>query len=413
MFAYKSAAAAVLICGGMVTPQALNAAKFKTIYTFKGGPDGSVPAAALTIGPDGNLYGTTDTGGQSNLGTLFNFDPTTTHETVLYSFRGGTDGAYSLAVPIFDKSGAIYGTTYEGGIATPCPADQSWNGCGTVFKFDPKTITESVVYRFTGVIDGWDPGGNLVIRNQILYGSTFGGYGPYLSTAFSLNPSTQQETLLYRFGSLDGDADGSSPSGMVADPAGNLYGAGGGGGTLGKGVIFKIDVATETESVLYNFAGGSDGAGPDGKLVLRANVLYGSTVQGGGVSNSGTIFKFDLRTNVETVLHRFAGEPNDGAVPTSGVVLSPGGLLFGTTSWGGNGMGVHGQMLGVGTAFRLNPLSGKEVVIHNFTVPSGASGAYPSGLVIDATGHLFGATAVGGVGCGSPSGCGTLFQITP
>jgi uncharacterized repeat protein (TIGR03803 family) len=94
----------------------------KVLYSFVGGADGSRPIAGLIFDTSGALYGTTEFGGSSALGTVFKLTPpakgqTQWTQTVLHGFAGGSDGALPLASLIFDTSGALYSTTYDGGTA--------------------------------------------------------------------------------------------------------------------------------------------------------------------------------------------------------------------------------------------------------------------------------------------------------
>src|SRR5436190_2003791 len=112
----------ILLSAAALATTEASAQTLTTLYSFTGS-DGARPYAGLIADASGNLYGTTDNGGASGYGTVFKVTPTGT-ETVLYSFTGGSDGAYPLAGLIADASGNLYGTTYLGGA----------NGYGTVFK---------------------------------------------------------------------------------------------------------------------------------------------------------------------------------------------------------------------------------------------------------------------------------------
>src|SRR5207248_3167096 len=128
--------------------------KETVLYTFTGGTDGSNPVAGLRRDSAGNLYSTTQRGGDVNCnggqgcGVVFKLD-STGRETVLYRFTGGTDGAFPAAGLIRDAAGNLFGTTQSGGN----PSCFSGNGCGVVFKLDP-TGKETVLYTFTGGLDG-------------------------------------------------------------------------------------------------------------------------------------------------------------------------------------------------------------------------------------------------------------------
>jgi uncharacterized repeat protein (TIGR03803 family) len=222
-----------------------------------------------------------------------------------------------------------------------------------------------------------------------LYGTTFEGAAGY-GTAFRLS-KTGTETVLYTF---TGGADGAYPSaGLVEDSAGNLYGMTREGGAAGAGAVFEINTAG-TETVLYSFTGGSDGAKPFGGLIRdKFGNFYGTTQQG-GTSNLGTVFEVSP-TGAETVLHSFAGG-SDGSTPYTPLVAK-GRNLYGTTYVGGTAND--------GTVFEISS-KGIETVLHSF---SGSDGASPdAGLILDSSGDLYGTTFSGGT-----SGLGTVFELTP
>ncbi len=169
-----------------------------TIYSFQGGTDGDLGIGNLTFDQAGNLYGATEYGGgfgscnapfYQNCGTVFELSPPGTQgsawtEKVLYSFKGGTDGANPNGGLVFDKDGAIYGTTYFGGtvyrtgqLEMACQA-AGGVGCGAVFKLETAagTWNETILYRFQGTPDGSSPQGSLVVGQEgRLYGTTIGG----------------------------------------------------------------------------------------------------------------------------------------------------------------------------------------------------------------------------------------------
>jgi uncharacterized repeat protein (TIGR03803 family) len=318
---------------------------------------------------------------------------------VLYTFTGGTDGAYPYAGLVRDAAGNLYGTTYGGGDKT-CFENESF-GCGTVFKLDT-TGKETVLHSFTASPDGALPLGGLT-RDAAgnLYGTTtYGGNAACYSgcgTVFELD-STGKETLLYSFA---GGTDGSQPyAGLVRDGAGNLYGTTYWGGHFGYGTVFKLD-ATGEETVLYSFAG-ADGANPVAGLIRdMAGNLYGTTSSGGTVGD-GTVFELDP-SGKETVLHSFAGYPTDGWSPMAPVIRDSAGNLYGTTA------DYCFDGYGCGKVFKLDP-AGSETILHSFTPTTGGYEPH-GGLVLDAAGHLFGTTAYGGNYSSCIPGCGTLFKL--
>lgn len=405
----------VLGLGGFAT--SAQAQSFSVLYTFTGTPDGSGPSQANLLDVNGSLYGTTYSGGTYGNGTVFKFNRQG-QETVLYSFTGGTDGANPSAGVVRDAQGNLYGTTYSGGDLS-CLSIFGTPGCGVVYKLDT-TGTETALYSFTGGTDGSAPQGLVIDSAGNLYGITF--FGGSQSCVFgSLGcgvvykvDTSGNETVLYSF--QDG-TDGGEPNGFLTmDSAGNLYGATITGGNLsacspygGCGVIFKVDTSGK-ETVLYTFQGEADGGIPNASFLMDAKGnLYSTTNFGGDLSCSGNPFfagcgvVFEVTTaGTERVLHTFKGK--DGANPGLGLVRDAKGNFYGTTEYGG--------AFNLGTVFKLTA-KGAESILHSF---SGlADGKLPySGLVMDAKGNLYGNAWEGGdLGCSPPYGCGTLFRVVP
>jgi len=278
------------------------------LHNFSGGTDGGMPVS-VTMGPDGNLYGVTDVGGDLNCsggwwegygcGVLFKLDRSG-NETVLHSFGGVPDGAVPFPFLTIDQSGNIYGAAQYGG-SLPNPAPCFGNGCGTLFRLDPKGNMRTL-YTFTGQADGFLPNGPLLLDNQgNLYGNTeFGGNltctAPYgCGVVFKLNRAGK-ETVLHTF---TGGADGAIPySGMTWGMDGNLYGTTYYGGTANFGTVFEVSVQGR-EKVLYNFTDMADGGNPGAVLIMdpQGN-LYGTTQTGGDLlcsspagTGCGVVFK--------------------------------------------------------------------------------------------------------------------------
>jgi len=205
----------------------------------------------------------------------------------------------------------------------------------------------------------------------------------------------------------------------VIGSGGVLYGTASTGGTL-YGVAFSLAPPASpggawTYDVLHDFVGGSDGAFPQGNLVIGSGgVLYGTT-DTGGTSDQGTVFSLTPPASsggswTERVLYSFAGG-SDGAIPLAGVAIAPGGILVGTTEYGGTGACAVAAFTGCGTVFKLIPPSSPggswtESLLHTFM---GADGAFPEGgLVIASGGVLYGSTHDRGTGH-----AGTVFSLTP
>ncbi len=213
------------------------------LYSFTGtGGDGGVPYAGVTVGKNGNLYGTTFQNGTNGCGTVFELKHAkgTWAENTLYEFTGGNDGKASYGGVIFDPEGNLYGVTSQGGTG----------GGGTVFELMPGKAgwALTTLHAFTGSPDGSYSEAGLVLRGKNLYGTTFGGgtgsaCGPFggspCGTAFKVHHGKKgwAESVLYSF---LGGADGALPEGSLTfDRAGTLYGTTFGGG-IGDGVVFEI-----------------------------------------------------------------------------------------------------------------------------------------------------------------------------
>lgn len=329
-------------------------------------------------------------------------------ETVLYTFTGGTDGNGPNSPLIFAKAGNLYGTTYQGGA----------DGDGTVFELTPTVSgwTETVFYSFIGVSDGYDPVGPVLFDKEgKLYGLTgYGGAAGY-GTAFELSPNSSggwTKTTIYAFA---GGSDGAYPNGsLISDGQGNLYGITQNGGSAscqrygpGCGTIFELKRSNGSwrEIVLYSFPGGNSGDYPTGLAQDTVGNLYGTTFRGGG-SDAGVVFKLSHSAGQwkESVLHAFTGG-RDGSSANYGVILDNAGNLYGVAQMGSGG----GCTEGCGLVFELmHAAKGKwkEIVLHRFRA-NNHDGAYPSStLIFDGAGNLFGTTVGGGA-----YGEGIVFEL--
>jgi uncharacterized repeat protein (TIGR03803 family) len=395
----------VLLLGACLQASAYAQASpvFKVLFSFNS-VNGAFPFAGVIGDSAGNLYGTTKFAQGTGTGNVFKLAPNGT-ETVLFNFTGGTDGGHPEGGLLRDSAGNLYGTTQDGGDLN-CFITRGSGGCGVVFKLDPLGH-ETVLHSFSGA-DGGKPDASL-IRDAAgnLYGTTEDGgnlqctlgSGQGCGVVFKLSP-TGQETVLHSF---SGPADGAFPSSaLVIDPAGNLYGTTGSGGAHSGGTVFKLDPAG-VETVLHSFGGGKDGTFPFAGVIRdSAGNLYGTTTAGGS-NGFGSIFRLDPHGN-ETVLHSFAG--TGGEMPTGGLLRDAAGNLFGTTAFGGDLSCMSGAGQGCGTAFRLDTTR-KLTVLHVFRDLT--DGANPtSAFILDAAGHLDGT-----VTNGTSQGFGAVFSMTP
>ncbi len=287
----------------------------------------------------------------------------------------------------------FYGTTAFGGQLNPNGFD-----FGTVYKITTSG-TENVIYRFASGSDGGAPHAGLTEVNGMLYGTTSGDMSGN-GTVFQITPSGV-ESVLYRF---KGGTDGAGPAAALTNVNGVLYGTTVGGGRDGCfrgstcGTVYKV-TTSGAETVLYRFAGGSDGANPVAALTSVDGVLYGTTEAGGDSNNDGTVFEITT-SGAESVLHTF-GSGNDGSKPQAGLT-DVNGVLYGTTEFGG---AVKANGYRNGTVFKITT-SGTERVLHSFG--GGSDGLFPIAGLTDVNGVLYGTTHNGG----ASNSYGTVFKIT-
>jgi uncharacterized repeat protein (TIGR03803 family) len=375
---------------------------FSVLHAFAGGSDGFDPIyGSLILDASGNLYGVTSLGGggacSGGCGTVFKVSPSGVM-TILYGFTGATtDGKYPEGTLVMDTEGNLYGTTSGGG--TSGDACNNY-GCGTVYKLDSNGV-ETVLYNFSGGVDGATPNAGLV-RDSAgnLYGTTYIGGLYNWGTAFMVDPSGN-ETVLHNFNGAGGDG-GDVIGGLIRDSAGNLYGTTQGGGisgcvpglNIGCGTIYEINPSGD-ETVLFKFPyPPTDGEWPGDEHLVRdhAGNFYGTSQGGASNPSYGKVFKLDSAGEL-TVLHSFTGGAG-GSDPWAGLVRDSQGNLYGTTSGGGGAKCYDG----CGIVFKLSP-TGKFTVMHEFT--GGPDGGVPfTGLVLDSAGNLYGMTLEGGIGDG-------------
>jgi uncharacterized repeat protein (TIGR03803 family) len=389
----------------------------KVIHSFgRSVKDGIYPIAGLVFDGAGAAYGSATQGGTYGAGMIFKLTPSGTSwkETVLYDFHGGSDGSVPYSGVVLDSAGAVYGATVGGGTGT-C-FYQNVSGCGVVYKLTPPVKgtrwKQSVLYTFTGGVDGGTPLGVLLFdKLGSLYGTTLTGGTFNGGTVFSLSPSGQgwAETVLHSFGNA---TDGARPAcGVVFDIDGNLWGTTTSGGqSIYWGTVFELSPSKTgwQESVIYSFSNGADGGLPAASLIFDgAKSVYGTT-DSGGIPGNGTVFQITPppkggTTWTEAVIYNFHGGA-DGAGPQAPVISDSAGNLYGTATGSGES--------GAGVVFQLTPPTGgsgtwTEAVLYSFS--NAKDGGLPySNLVFGPDGNLYGTTYVGG-----KLYRGTVFRIVP
>ena len=335
------------------------------------------PYASVTL--SGNtLYGTTDSGGVNNDGTVFSVPISGGSPTLLASFNGsnGVDPAAGLTL----SGNTLYGTTESGGA----------HNDGAVFSVPLSGGSPTLLASFNGS-NGVDPAAGLTLSGNLLYGTTvYGGPNwsglPYSGdgTVFSVPLSGGSATVLASFNG----SNGANATACLTLSSNTLYGTTYGGGANGGGTVFSLPASGGSPTVLASF---SNGYSPVAGLTLIGNTLYGSTT-GGGANADGTVFSVPLNGGSPTVLASFNG--SNGKDPQAGLTLS-GNTLYGTTEEGG--------VYGYGTVFSVPQSGGNPMVLASF---NGSNGEYPiAGLTLTGS-SLYGTTVQGGA-----NGTGTVFAL--
>lgn len=263
--------------------------------------------------------------------------------------------------------------------------------------------------------DGRTPLADLIVAGGALYGTTQDGgitndqCDLGCGTVFTATTGGA-ERVLYRF---RGGGDGAGPAAGLLAINGTLFGTtrAGGGSVVcsgGCGTVFSLRVNGKNEKVLYRFTGGSGGSAPVAGLIRIGGLLYGTTEYGGAAAGTcfngcGTVFSASINGERQTVIYRFKGG-KDGSQPLGGLTLFNG-TLYGTTLYGGTS--TKYCSLGCGTIFKLTT-NGKESVFYRFKYsPVGTDGAYPSAGLTLGNGTLYGTTMGGG-----NTGEGTVFKVS-
>lgn len=354
-----------------------SAGTLTVLHHFSGG-DGASPIGSLVAAANGTLYGVTEYGGSNDSGTVFSITPGGQF-TLLYSFSAWADGANADGMTprsglTLGSDGNFYGTTTRGGS----------NDAGTLFRITPAGVLTSL-YSFnpfnSSQPDGALPATPLVIGGDgRFYGTTAVGGTHYAGT---LAPGTLfamgSDGTFSALHSFTTSMDGASPSGLVPASDGGFYGATSTGGSNGSGTLFKTTAQGDV-TTLYSFSSvtatssglqlNSEGAFPaSGILAGNDGTLYGGTAFGG--TGSGTLFAL-APDGTFTVLRQFSalsgtGTNSDGSVILSAPIRASDGNLYGVTAWGGS--------QGVGVLYKLTmpALPSVTLTLGNAQVSSGSS----------------------------------------
>lgn len=372
---------AVFLTGLFLLGENAQAAKAKVLYGFQHGGDGYYPESELLIGGKGEIYGTTSEGGAYNYGTVFELLPSG-KEKLIYNFTGGADGGGPESGVVMDSTGNLYGTTFSGGA----------RDAGTLYKIAPDG-TETVLHSFTAGADGLAPFDRPLIGiDGNLYGTTTNGGGQHCGdygcgTVFEVTPDGTEKIIYSFLGADEGNGDGESPEdSLIQDKHGNFYGTTLFGGAAHYGTVFMVSPKGK-EKVLHQFSPPSDGGLPIGGLVAdKAGNMYGATACC-GANNNGVVFKI-TPDGAFSVVHAFSGG-SDGAT-SYGLAIDDKDNLYGTTVLGG---GTGCPDTGCGTIFKITP-DGTETIVYAFG--NGERGAGPDRSPLVHKGYVYATARAGG-----------------
>ena len=339
-------------------------------YTFGStSNDACNPGSGVILDSAANLYGTTTDGGSDGCGTVYELvsgSGGTWTEKILWNFTCGDDGAYPYAGVVFDAQGNLYGTASAGGNAI-CTLNGGESGCGTVYKLALTTSgewRETTLYQFT-TRDGISPGPLSIDAHGNLFGTTFFGgpsetaanceFGCGVAFELTRDPGASFAfNLIYTFG-VTSENDGTEPNGVIVANGSHLFGPTMTGGTVG-GTVWELTRGESgwTETILYNFEGGSDAIAPESPLLLSAKGGFYGLAAGGTSTHCtggcGTLFRVANSESgwSDRVLSQF-NKSNGDTNGSSGnqLIQDSAGNLYGVVATGGSA--------GYGVVFEFTP----------------------------------------------------------
>jgi uncharacterized delta-60 repeat protein len=357
----------------------LSAYTLNTLDLFNGS-NGSAPQSPLIMDANGNLFGTTASGGASQDGTVFEIRKGTTTIASIASFNGA-DGKTPEGALVLDSNGNLFGTTVNGGA----------NQAGAVFEVPRGATTINLVASF-GVSTGSNPIGGLTIDSDgNLFGTTSQGSVNPEGSIFEVFAGSSSITTLAAF-----NANGADPQATVTlDSSGDLFGTTLLGGANDNGTVFELAKNSTSITVLASFVNTISGAFPAAPVIFDSSGNLFGTATADTSQTSGEVFEIPHGTTSIHVLATFNG--TNGFEPISGLTLDTSGNLYGTTASGGASN--HG------TVFELPSGANSIVTLADF---NGANGAAPlAGVISDGHGDFLGTTS------GDSINDGNVFELAP
>jgi len=325
--------------------------EYEVKVNFGALPNGANPFGSL-LESAGKFYGMTQSGGNSNYGVIFEYNPTGAGSLAVKHHFDYGNGAGPFGSLI--KTGSkLYGMTGEGGS----------DGYGVIFEYDPVGAgLFTVIHNFV-FTDGAYPQGSLIASSGKLYGMTVSGGSFDAGVIFEYDPSGSVYNIKHQFNG----SNGANPSGGLIESAGKYYGVTSVGGSFNAGVIFEYDPSGSVYNIKHHF-NGADGLNPTGSLIKSGGKFYGMT-NGGGSNGSGVIFEYDpAGSGSFSVKHSFNSP--DGGNP-AGSLLEIGGTFYGMT--------IAGGISDMGVIFKFEPGTGTYTVLKHL---DNTTGSYPYGDLI-------------------------------
>lgn len=353
---------------------------------------GNAPQNSLRL-MNGKMYGTTQQGGASNLGVVFEWDPVTNTAVKLFELNGPNGwGFYNNVTPYNNK---LYCISHQGGT----------NGYGALYVIDPALpygSNTTIIKQLDFAGGGTGNNCEMIVYNNKLYGTMYQGGSDFSGTLFELDPATNTFTKLVDFVY---NTSGRGPMGKLVQNGSKFLGLCSSGGTNGTGTIYEWDPANPT--VLTNKASFkantySEALNPGSTLAYANSKFYGVTFNGGFV-NQGNLFEYDYTTNTLTTKLNFNAAEN-GRIPYGKPVLLDG-KLYGTCYQGPQ------EIFGTpyGCLWSFDPSTSvysRKFLFDN--VNNAANGRAPISSPIAFNGKLYGTTSNGGT-----SDYGLLYEYDP
>ncbi|HSH65070.1 MAG TPA: choice-of-anchor tandem repeat GloVer-containing protein, partial [Bacteroidia bacterium] len=323
-------------------------ATYSKEFDFHAAPEGNIPTSSLLLASDKMFYGVAQSGGRTNDGAIYQYDPVFDSYVKKFDFDKNSSGSFPTGALMQASDGKIYGTTTQGGT----------NDLGVLFQFDPVTSAYTVKVTFDQV-NGSSPYGELLQANDgKIYGMTREGGTHGNGVLFQFDPLNSNYTKKFDFD----DVNGKYPEGGLMQAGdGKLYGVTTAGGSNttpdladGLGVLFQFDPATSIYTKKIDFDGTNNGSNPNGTLVTGPDgKLYGMTTYGGLIDadhplGSGTLFQYDPASSGIEGKINFNGTQN-GSKPNGSLLLASDGNFYGVTFAGG--------IFNMGILFQLDPMT--------------------------------------------------------